>query len=132
VRRSWWRCYPDGVVRCVTSLANRLVIVAVASGAPQWDARVAGVWLPAFSRAAISGDALTPDAAPAEPRAGRDGTRSQFAHLWKSARLHPAILPTSVIVPSLSAFTMLARAVAPFRMAAATASYSVRGPPVVL
>ena len=116
----------------VTSLANLLVIVAVGSGEPQWYALTAGVWVPSAPRAAISADALTPDAAPAEPRAGRDGTRSQFAHLWKSARLHPAILPTSVIVPSLSALTMLVRAVAPFRMAAASASYSVRGPPVVL
>src|SRR6185369_4116832 len=119
-------CYAGGVVRRVTSLANRLVIVAVASGTPQPDARTTGIWLPSSPRAAISGDALTPDAAPTEPRAGRDGTRSQFANHFRSARLRPAILPTSVIVPSFSAFTTLARAVARFRMSAATASYSVR------
>jgi len=119
-------------MRRVTSLANLLVIVAVASGAPQWYALAAGVWVPICPRAAISADALTPDSAPAEPRAGRDGTRSQFANLWKSVRPHAAILPTSVVVPPFSACTTLPRAVAPFSASAATTSYSVRGPPVDL
>lgn len=116
-------------MRRVTSLANLLVIVAVGSGGPQWYALAAGVWVPSAPRAAISADALTPDAAPAEPRAGRDGIRSQFASLWKSLRLHAAILPTSVIVLPFNACTTLARAVVPFRASAGTASYSVRGPP---
>jgi hypothetical protein len=116
----------------VTSLANLLVIVAVGSGEPQWYALTAGVWVPSAPRAAISADALTPDAAAAEPRAGRDGTRSQFASLWKSVRLHAAILPTGVIVPPFRVCTTLARAVAPLRASGATASYPVRGPPVEL
>ena len=131
-RRSWRRCYAGTVVRRLTSLANLLVVLAVASGSPQWVALAAGVWLPTSPRAAISADALTPDAAPAEPRAARDGSRSQIATVWQSVRLHPALLPTNVLVPSSSLSTALARAVAPFRASAATASHAVRGPPVDL
>ena len=119
-------------MRRVTSLASLLVVVAIASAAPQWVALAAGVWLPASQHAAISADTLTPDAGPAEPRAGRDGSRGQFANVWQSVRLHPAILPTSVIVPSSSLSTTLARAAAPFRASAAAASHSVRGPPADL
>jgi hypothetical protein len=119
-------------VHRVTSLANILVVVAFASGLPQWCALEAGAWVPSSARAAISVDALTPDASPAETRASRVGGRSQFATAWKSVQPHPAILPAGVILQSPSLSSTFGREVARFRASAAASSYSVRGPPVDL
>ena len=120
------------VVRLVTSLANLLVVLAVASGVPQWCALGAGVWVPSSAHDAIRVDSLAPDAGPAESRAFRDGGGSRSATAWKSVQPHPAILPTGVILPPLSLSTTLGRDIAAFRASAATSSSSVRGPPVDL
>jgi hypothetical protein len=131
-RPQWCRCYAVRVVRFVSRLANLLVVVAVAAGGPQWYALESGVWVPSAARDAINVDALTPPPGPAESRASRDGGRSQFATAWKSVQPHPAVLPTGVILPSLSLSTTLDRKAAPFRSSGATSSSAVRGPPVDL
>jgi hypothetical protein len=128
----WCGCYAVWVVRRVTSLANLLVVLAFASGLPQWCALEAGAWVPSSARAAISVDALTPDASPAETRASLVGGRSQFATAWKSVQPHPAILQAGDILPSPSPSTTFGRGVARLRTSTAASSYSVRGPPVDL
>ena len=119
------------VVRLASRFANFIVVLAVAAGGSQRCPLESAVWVPSAARDAII----------AQPRASRDGGRSQCATAWKSSfarrggrRVRPILpfLPAKVILPSLSRSTASRRKIVPFRTSAVTSSHADRGPPVDL
>ena len=128
------KCYAESLVQRVTAIASFVVVFSVAARGLQGCPLEAGVRTSALpsARDVVIDDGSTSDPGPAHSKASQESDQREIAVAWKSVPVQAAIVPNGVVLPPLGLTAALGRQIAPFRASAASASCSVRAPPVAV